>query len=1223
MPPKSSPISGRSFFLTFVSISYRRGSLYTILVARAFWFFGIRDTDTYVKSTAPGGAPMLAKAFQKRDCTYLYMLLILAAAFLMPWETRTYAQVVGATLSGTVTDASGAAVPNTRVSIKNIATDITREVTADAAGFYTATNLQPGNYEVSFSASGFSTEVNRGITLTVGAQQVLNASMRVGQIRQQVTVTSEAPTVELASSALNAVVEAPTIVGLPLNGRSWTDLANLQPGVAGVETQVPFGDSGRGNRGFGAQIIVSGARPTQNNYRLDGISLNDYSNAGPGSVLGGNLGVDAVEEFSVLTSNFSAEYGKTSGGVVNAISRAGTNQLHGNAYEFIRNSALDARNFFDPATIPQFRRNQFGASIGGPIRKDKTFFFGDYEGIRQSKGVGALDTVPSLAARGIAPGGTTPSQVAVVGGSPLPLESPCPPYSCVSDPVTHIDQAVLPYLNMYPLPNGPAIPGTDQATYDFVGHRIVTEDFFTIRVDHHFSPKDSIFGTYMFDRTPFTSDEPLGVVLLGALTKRQLVSVEETHTFNQAFVNTVRVGFNRDTVNNNNPVAAILPAAADHSLAAIPGRYATACLCPFMTFMEGGLGGTPTYLYRWNTYQVYDDAFLTRGRHSLKFGFGYERDQDNQLVTGDRNGQFSFGSMLNLVTNHPKAVRITPPGLLTERSMRQSIVGAYVQDDWRFRPSLMLNLGLRYEMSTVPFDTQGQTTTLYNLTDSAPHCGKLVAGCGAIGPYFYNPTLHGFAPRVGFAWDPFPNGGAKGKTAVRGGFGIYDSMPLLYEYLTLIGQTFPFYNLLAAGGLPAGSFPTGAYNIVSTAVNSTPQYGSVESHPHRNYVMQWSLNIQRELTRDLTATIGYVGTHGVHQPFRVDDADLVLPTLTSAGYLFPQVDVNGNQCIPNTQCASTTGNPPAKLNPNAGDIRYLNWAGSSSYEALQVGVVKKLNHGFQIQGSFTWGKSIDNNSGVIAGDQFSNSISSLDWFDLRLTRGLSDYNVGRTLVINTTWLVPSIKSLSGPLAWGLNGWQLSAVFKANDGVPFSPLFGAQGADPRGTLSSDDYAYPSASGGSGCNPIDLNFRSDPSGSPLYINPKSTCFTVPMAPSQAFWNANCDPAPPSVGSPLAPGDLRCFNLRGNVGRNTLIGPGLTNLDFSVFKNNYIKKISESFNVQFRAELFNIMNHANFNVPDLGSGYTNMLNGDGTANGTAGLLSHTTTDPREIQFALKFIF
>jgi hypothetical protein len=296
----------------------------------------------------------------------------------------------------------------------------------------------------------------------------------------------------------------------------------------------------------------------------------------------------------------------------------------------------------------------------------------------------------------------------------------------------------------------------------------------------------------------------------------------------------------------------------------------------------------------------------------------------------------------------------------------------------------------------------------------------------------------------------------------------------------------------------------------------------------------------------------------------------------------------------------------------------MNWGSSSFYDALQLGVVKRLSHGFQIQGSFTWGKSIDNSSGVVAGDQFANSISTLDWWDMSLTRGVSDFNVGRTLVISGTWMVPSPKSISGALAWPLSGWQLSTIFKANDGIPFSALFGAQGPDPRGTLSSDDYAYPNVV--PGCNPIDLNFHNNPNG-PIYIKPG--CFTVPVAPSPAFWTANCDPAPPSVGAALAPGDLSCYNLRGNVGRNTLSGPGLMNLDFSVFKNNYIRRISENFNVQFRAEIFNVLNRANFNVPSLGDGNTNMLNGDGTVNGGAGLLTQTTTDPREIQFAIKLIW
>jgi hypothetical protein len=1166
---------------------------------------------------------MRHRLFVRNSTATFWIFVILTVGI---WGTsRVYAQVVGATLSGTVKDASGSAVPNAGVSIANSATGISRVVTSDAAGFYTAPNLLPGTYEVTVTAQGFATTVLSGITLTVGSQQVLDPALRVGQVSQKIVVTTEAMAVQLASSSISAVVEAPTVVGLPLNGRSWTDLASLQPGVSGIETQVAFGDSGRGNRGFGAQLSISGSRPQQNNYRLDGISINDYANGGPGSVLGGNLGVDAVEEFSVLTSSYSAEYGKTSGGVVNAISRAGSNQFHGSAFEFIRNNALDARNFFDPDNIPAFHRNQFGASVGGPIRKDRTFFFGAYEGIRQAKGVGRGDVVPSLDARGLQADGKTPTVAKACLGSPCVPHTPLP-LSAGSDPVTHIDAAVLPWLGMYPLPNGDPIGNGDVAAFKFTGHRVVREDYFTARIDHHFSDRDSIFATYMFDRTPFTSDEPLGVVELSAITKRQIVAVEETHTFNPRFVNTIRLGYNRDFVNNNVGIKALNPLAADTSLATVPGHFAPGCTCPDnITLMEGGLNGAPEYFYRWNSYQVYDDAFVTKGLHSLKFGFSFERDQDNQTTFSNQDGTFSFGSIQALLTNRPKRLRASLPALLTGRGMRNSIIGAYIQDDWRFRPNLTLNLGIRYEMSTVPIEANGKLSNLYSLTDPQPHCGAPDPKCVATGPLFLNPTLRNFAPRVGFAWDPFRNG----KTAVRGGFGIFDSLPMLYQYLTLNGQAYPFFAIGSGNSLAQGDFPAKAFSKLGDLDTVQGRMTSVEYKPHRNYVMQWNLNIQREFARDLTATIGYVGSHGVHQAFRVDDANLAMPTLTSAGYLFPRVDAPGNVYIAG-QCDQTDPNgdetspdcaPPSRINEgkNVGDIRYMNWGGSSFYDALQLGVAKRLSHGFSVQGSFTWGKSIDTNSGVIAGDGFSNSISSLQWYDLqRLTRAVSDFNIGRTLVISALWNLPTLKTASGPLGFVANGWEFGAIFKANDGVPFSTLFGTT-SDPTGSLSGDDYAYPNRV--AGCNPIDTNFRHSPSGIPLYINPNSNCFTVPTAPDLAFWTANCDPAPPSFGGPLPNGDLSCFNLLGNSGRNRLIGPGLMNLDFSVFKNNRIRRISEDFNVQFRAEFFNIMNHANFNVPDLGDGHADMIDGAGSPNGGAGLLTSTTTDPREIQFALKF--
>src|SRR3982075_2335577 len=363
----------------------------------------------------------------------LSAVLILSILFSIP----TRAQVAGATLSGTITDPSGSVVGQADLTVKNVATGVTTKVTTNADGFYTASNLLPGEYSVTIAAPGFTTEERTGILLTVGAQQVFDLALHVaGASKEMIIVTAEVPAIQLTSSDIGAVVNATTVRELPLNGRSWTDLAQLQPGVNTIHTQPDFSaGTDRGNRGFGQQLTISGARPQQNNYRLDGVSLNDYANGSPGSVLGGSLGVDAIQEFSVLTSNYSAEYGKTSGGVVNAVTRSGTNIFHGNAYEFLRNSRLDARNYFDRFKIPPFKRNQFGGSIGGPIFKNRTFFFADFEGIRQSKGISALTTVPTNAAR---------------SGQLCP--NPPPDGSCTPQQVT-VDPKAAAYLPFFHAPN--------------------------------------------------------------------------------------------------------------------------------------------------------------------------------------------------------------------------------------------------------------------------------------------------------------------------------------------------------------------------------------------------------------------------------------------------------------------------------------------------------------------------------------------------------------------------------------------------------------------------------------------------------------------------------------------------------------------------------------------------------------------------------------------------
>src|SRR6266478_2375953 len=496
-----------------------------------------------------------------------FLALVLIHSVAMHVDVQ--AQVAGGTITGTVVDSSGRLMPNVGVSITNLATGINRTVTTNEDGLYIAPNLLPASYELTFTATGFKTDVRTGIELTVGATVTSNMTMQVGGAKETIQVQTEAPDVQLATSDISAVVNATTVRELPLNGRSWTDLATLQPGVNRIQTQPDFSaGTDRGNRGFGQQLTISGARPQQNNYRLDGVSLNDYANGAPGSVLGGNLGVDAIQEFSVLTSNYSAEYGKTSGGVVNAITRSGTNAFHGSAYEFLRNSKLDARNFFEDPTAPKapFKRNQFGGAVGGPIIKNRTFFFADFEAIRQSKGIAVVDTVPSEAARaGLLcsnPSGADPS-------------SPCTTTQLPALPSTDangVDKKAAAYFALYPRPNGPIIGNGDLAKFTFAAQQVVNENFVTTRIDHKFSDKDSLFGTYLFDRTPYSAPDSMNNVKLGSLSSRQIVAAEETHSFAPTFVNAVRFGFNHEAVNNNQSLGAINPVASDGTLASFAGR---------------------------------------------------------------------------------------------------------------------------------------------------------------------------------------------------------------------------------------------------------------------------------------------------------------------------------------------------------------------------------------------------------------------------------------------------------------------------------------------------------------------------------------------------------------------------------------------------------------------------------------------------------------------------
>jgi len=1025
---------------------------------------------------------------------------------------------IGSSLRGMVTDKSGAAIPGVRISVKSLMTNEARVVTTDRRGFYLAPNLQPGNYQVTATAAGFSPAA-AGVTLSVGIETVVNFNLQAGGEQARGSSTA----VQTTTPGMGGVVTSRTVRDLPTNGRDWTQGATLQAGVASVRTQPDAANtnSGRGQRGFGAQISVSGGRPQQNNYLLDGVSINDYANAAPGSVLGGDLGADAVEEFSVVTSNYPAEYGRSSGGIINAVTRSGSNTLHGTVYEFLRNSALDARNFFDTAK-PPFRRNQFGASGGGAIRPDGTYFFGNYEGIRQSLGTTHVDTVPSLAARN----------------------------GQLSTGAVTVDPTVARYLQFYPAPNGPILPPGDTGIFTFSGQEVTSENYFTARLDHKLRSNDNLSGTYVFDNSHTVQPDQLDTKLSGIQSRRQLYTLLETHRFTPQALNSFRLGFNRVVALIGQTPGAISPLAGDTSLGFLPGHTAGGISVLDLTDFGGGLGAASVFDFHWNSIQAYDDVSITHNNHSLRFGFSVERMRDNMLAASNPGGVFQFHSLSDFLTNRPFSLDITLPGTLSPRNLRETMLAAYVQDELRWTRNLTVNLGVRYEMATVPSEVHGKLSTLRQLTDAQPHLGD---------PYFANPTKRDFEPRIGVAWDPF----GTGKVLVRSGFGIFDVLPLPYEFELLSLFAAPFFELGTPTDLPPGSFPLQAVSIAENNRN-TLRNVYVQPDPSRNYVMQWNFNVGFQPAGSWTALLGYVGSRGIHQPFRVDDTNIVLPQLTPAGYLWPSPAGSGQ-----------------KLNSNVGRLDGLWWKGDSYYDALQLQLKKATSHGVQGQVSYTFAKSIDTGSATIAGDQFGNSVSSLPWFNLRLNRGLSDFDTAHNLSIHFTWDVPSAWS-GGKADFLVSGWQLGANYQASTGSPFTVVMGG---DPLGLNSTDPYDVPDRIMGGSCSqPVN-------SGNPVdYL--KLQCFTFPH-----------------------PG-----TLRGNAGRNSIIGPGLSNLDMSLFKNTNLKRISDRLVAQFRVEAFNIFNRTNFAPP---LDHRSIFDASGNLVPGAGLINSTATPSRQIQFGLKFIW
>jgi hypothetical protein len=1127
----------------------------------------------------------------------LMMVAMLTIALHAMWPRSADAQVSGATLSGVVADSSGAAVPAAKVSIKNGATGDVREVSSNADGLYSAPNLLPGAYEVTVSAQGFSAIVQKGIILTVGAQQALNFTLKPGQITQSVEVTDIIPSVQTNSSSVSATVDSTTIRELPLNGRDWTSLATLEPGVAKIPNQVTTAFSAnKGNRGFGNQLTDSGHRPNENSYRVNGVIVNDYSNAAPGGATGLNLGVDGVQEFSVVTTGYTAEYGRTSGAIINAITKSGTNRFHGDGYFFDRDKIFDAKNYFDPpGSIPSFRRIQFGGSAGGAIIKDKTFIFGDYEGVRQDQPASQSIHVPSQEARS--------GMLCVTAGS-----NPCASLTAVP-----VSSNITQYLSLWPCPAScQTATNTDIVNLNVALAGIAKENYFTGRLDQKVSVNNSLAASYFFDSGPQTQPDPLENATHQVFSRRQMGTVEDTHIFSPQVVNTIRVGVNRVIGDINTPVSGDA-AATNAALAIAPGANATPQISVAGLTTAIGLGGLNRFTHAWTSFQAGDDAFITRGTHQIRLGFAFERMRYNILEQLSPNGRMNGYSgsptcpvsltdagICAFLTNTPDKLNALAPGGSNEVAIRESLFAGYLQDDWRARSNLTVNLGLRYEVTNKPNDANNriqEITTLVNCSSSPTACGPEHVGSFIA----TNPTLKNFEPRIGFAYDPFKNG----KTAIRGAFGMFDVLPLPYEFGLNTAATFPFQ---IVGNDPNATLGTGVpdpnVGFSPTAVRN--RY--VQQDPKRALVMNWNFNVQRELAAGWTMLVGYVGSRSVHLSVAADDINLVQPVTTPSGLLIP---MGGTAIDPNW--AGGTG---------GSGIRPVLFDGASSYESFQAQLKKSMSHGVQGQFSYTLGQCKDTSSAPVTGDTYANSIAVPILLSQPYRHGPCDFDLRHVVSATLIWDVPGPKQ--GPMSYALGGWELGTIVTVTTGSPFTPTIGA-GGDPLGTGFNGDFSMDFAQIVKGCNPIH--------GGVDYLN--TNCFTLPYAPS-AFATANCPAnnanSTPPTGFYNAPSTLTppagmtfCQNLLGNAGRNSLYGPGLATVDFSVFKNFRITRISEAFNVQFRAEFFNILNHTNFQAPNFltDSNNNSIFDATGSLLKNAGILGSTTTTSRQIQFGLKVIW
>ncbi|MBZ5682573.1 MAG: TonB-dependent receptor [Acidobacteriia bacterium] len=1103
------------------------------------------------------------------------------------------AQQITGSIRGTVVDASGAVVQGASISAKQTETGLTRIAMTDRTGAYVLLELPVGHYQLQVEAKGFQRYVQQGITLNVNATATVPVRLVPGGETQQVQVMADAQLIQGTVTSLGKTVTEQEVLDLPLDGRNFTRLGLLQPGVVPL---TPGLEEAGGSLRAGQAYAVNGQRPESNNFLIDG--ANNFNGVDGGFVL--KPPVDAITEFKILTHNANAEFGNSLGSTTNIITRAGTNGYHGALWEFLRNDAFDATRF--PATsVEPLKQNQFGGSIGGPVRKDKTFFFGYYEGFRNRQGETDASTVPSIAER--------QGDFSAICISGFDSSGMCKDRDPNGDPNVPIHQLFNVFLNKpYPLNQLPLTPPDtnplslgllqlfplpNSGANVFTSTQVVRQDTnqFGLRLDHYLGTADVLNFRYAFsDGSQFnpipTSGASVPGFPVGQEQRAQNVVAQDTHTFSPAMIGVFRFSFLRNKFlygeRTNHTTPASLGFGYDSSLAVAEGP-------PFIQVNGYTTIGDPITGPR----NTYEDAFdyssslsWVHGKHELKFGSGYEHLHVNMLQGIATNGFFVFVPFPDIADAFASFLFGQPVFFLQgrgdfSRGINGQSVNAYAQDTYKLTQHLTVNFGLRYELP-FPYSEIKNRQTLFIpgrqsvVMPSAP-AGLLYPGDPGV-PAGLIPTFKkGFAPRVGFAWDP--TGSAK--WLVTSAYGIF------YEpYYT--GQGGPLQSPISAPPYlqteqvsipnfsdpyngnppPLGSFATPLTNLTLTPNLPLP------------YSQDWDLNIQRSFGSDLLLEVGYVGTKGTKLPrFIEGNPAIYVPGINSTTGQPNSTSGNADQRRLYSGC--TLADPPSScIYSSTGLIAGI---ANSSYNALETSLKKRFSHGLSFLASYTFSKSIDDASSFNMTGSASKPVAgendlAQNPFDLAAERGRSLFDARHRLVLSYQWSLPFWRQPHGWYQQALGGWQVNGIATVMSGTPFT-VFDSNDVSEQG-------GAPEISGFSANRPNLVSGQNPNSG------PRTTSAWLNAS---AFARITPDPNSPA-------------QQFGTAGRNIAVGPGYANWDFSAFKNI---RVAESKEFQFRAEFFNVLNHTNFRLPD--------------SDISSPTFNHilAAQPPRLIQLALKFLF